>query len=86
MDIEYYDFKQHIDSVEWIYSLPKGLVTEKVDLRYSTPSITKLENGYEIYIGPSDRTLAGDAILIKLDKDFRLNDYQIERLAPLPFK
>ena len=85
MDVEYYDFKQHIASVAWIYSLPNGLLSEKIDLRYHTVTITKLENGYQIYVGPKDLTLAGDGLMIMLDKDFQLTDYEVEKIAPLPF-
>ena len=85
MDIEYYNFKEHIDSVEWIYSLPKGLVSENIDVRYSTVNIIKLEDGYQIYIGPKDSDSGGDGILINIDKDYQLKDYEIERIEPLPF-
>lgn len=85
MDIELYDFREHIASIEWIYSLPKGLVSEKIDIRYSTVSITKLENGYQVYIGPKDADLGGEGIMITLDKDFKLKDYVIERIEPLPY-
>ncbi len=85
MDIELYDFNEHIPSVEWIYSLPKGLLTEKVDIRYSNVTITKLEQGYQIYVGPKDLDLGGDAIVVNLDKDLQLKDYEIERIEPLPF-
>ena len=85
MNIELYDFNEHIASVEWIYSLPKGLLTEKVDIRYSNVTITKLEQGYQIYVGPKDLDLGGDAIVVNLDKDLQLKDYEIERIEPLPF-
>jgi hypothetical protein len=84
LDIEFYDFKEHINSIEWIYSLPKGLISEKIDIRYNTVTITKLENGYQIYIGPKDLDSGGDGILITLDKDFQLKDYVIERIDPFP--
>lgn len=85
MDIDLYDFKEHIASVEWIYSLPKGLVTEEIDIRYSTVTITKLENGYQIYVGPIDLDSGGDGITVNLDKNFLLKNYEIERIEPLPF-
>lgn len=85
MDIDLYDFKDHINSVEWIYSLPKGLVSEKIDIRFSTVTITNLKNGYQIYIGPTDLASGGDGIMINLDKDFQLMSYEIERIEPLPF-
>lgn len=85
MDIEYYDFKEHIGSIEWIHSLPKGLVSEKIDLRYSAVSITVLENGYEIYVGPKDSDSGGDGIMVTLDDKFQLKDYVIERIDPFPF-
>ncbi len=84
MDIEIYDFKEHIDSIEWIYNLPKGLVSEKIDIRYNTVSITKVEDGYQIYIGPKDIDAGGDGILITLDNNFQLMDYVIERIEPFP--
>ena len=85
MDIELYDFKEHIDSIEWIYSLPKGMVSEKIDTRYSAVSITKLANGYEIYIGPKDADHGGDAIMITLDSNHKLLNYEIESIDPLPY-
>lgn len=85
MDIELYDFKEHIDSVEWIYSLPRGLVTEKIDIRYTTVTITKLETGYQVYIGPKDMDSGGDGVLVSLDHEFTLLDYEIERIEPLSF-
>jgi len=85
LDIELYDFKEHIDSVEWIYSLPRGLVTEKIDIRYSTVTITKLEEGYQVYIGPKDIDSGGDGLLVSLDNEFKLLDYEIERIEPAPF-
>ena len=84
MDIEFYDFEEHIDSIEWIYSLPKGLISEKIDTRYNNVTITKLQNGYEIYIGPKDLDSGGDGLMVTLDKDFQLKDYEVERIAPLP--
>ena len=85
MDIEYYDFSEHVESIEWINELPSGLVSEKIDIRYSTVSISKLAEGYEVYIGPKDPDAGGDAIIILLDQDFRLKEYEIERLEPYPF-
>ena len=84
MDIELYDFKEHIDSIEWIYSLPTGLVSEKIDIRYSTVSITPRVDGYQIYIGPKDLEHGGDGIMITLDKHHKLQSYEIERIAPSP--
>ena len=84
MDIELYDFKEHIDSIEWIYSLPKGLLSEKIDVRYNTVTITKLADGYQIYVGPKDSDSGGDGLMVTLDKDFQLKDYEIERIDPLP--
>lgn len=85
MDIEFYDFKEHVDSIEWIYSLPKGLLSEKIDLRYNTVTITKLENGCQIYVGPKDLDTGGDGLMVILDKDFQLKDYEIERIDPFPY-
>ena len=84
MDIELYDFREHIDSIEWIYSLPKGLISEKVDMRYNAVSITKLEDGYQVYIGPKNVESGGDGIMVTLDNNFRLKDYVIERIEPFP--
>ena len=86
MDIELYDFKEHIHSVEWIYELPKGLLSENIDLRYSTVAITTLENGYQVYVGPKDMDAGGDGLMVILDKDFQLKNYEIERIEPLPFE
>jgi len=85
LDIEYYDFKENIESIEWIYSLPKGLLNEKVDIRYSTVNITKSENAYQIYVGPKNVELGGDGLIITLDKDFKLKHYEIERIEPFPY-
>ncbi|WP_203301034.1 hypothetical protein [Marinobacter sediminum] len=85
MDTELYDFRQHLDSIEWIYSLPNGLVSEKIDIRYSVVTITELEDGYEIYIGPKEMELGGDAIQVILSDDFQLKDYLIERIEPSPY-
>ncbi|KXI29133.1 hypothetical protein [Paraglaciecola hydrolytica] len=84
MDIGYYDFNEHIGSVAWIYQLPSGLVHEKIDMRYHLVNITKQENGYQIYIGPKNSDTGGEAINIMLDKDYRLTDYVIERIEPMP--
>jgi hypothetical protein len=85
LEIEYYDFNEHIDSVEWIYSLPKGLVSEKIDLRHSTVTITKLDNGYQVYVGPKNLDIEGSGLLITLDKNHKLKDYVIERVDPPPY-
>jgi hypothetical protein len=84
LDIEFYDFKEHIASVEWVTSLPKGLLSDKIDIRYNTVTITKLEDGYQVYVGPKDLDLGGDGLVINLDKDFKLKDYEIERIDPPP--
>lgn len=84
MEIEYYNFNENIDSIEWINSLPKGLLSEKVDLRYNTVTIAKLENGYQIYVAPKDSEMGGDVLMITLDKDFQLKHYEIERIEPFP--
>jgi hypothetical protein len=86
MDIEFYDFSEHLESIEWIYSLPKGLISEKIDIRYSSVTIKKLESGYQIYIGPKDASLGGDGLMITLDKNCKLKEYMIERIEPLPFQ
>lgn len=86
MDVEYYDFSAHVESVEWINQLPRGLVDHKIDIRYNAVSITKQVNGYQVYIGPKDSDAGGDAIMILLDKDYQLMEYEIERLEPLPIK
>jgi hypothetical protein len=85
LEIEFYDFKDNIDSIEWIYSLPKGLLSERIDIKHNTVTITKLENGYQIYVGPKDPDLGGDGLMITLDKDFQLVDYEIERIEPFPY-
>ena len=86
MDIEYYDFKEHVGNVEWINELPRGLVDHKIDIRYNTVVITKQKNGYQVYVGPKDPDAGGDAIMILLDKGYRLKNYEIERLEPRPFE
>jgi len=84
MDIELYDFNDHMESIEWINSLPRGLVSEKIDLRHSAVSITKKEGRYTIYVGPKNADEGGDGIMITLDENFKLVEYVIERLEPLP--
>jgi hypothetical protein len=75
LDIEFYYFKENIDSIEWIASLPKGLLSDKIDIRYNTVIITKLEDGYEVYVGPKDLDLDGDGLIVTLDKCFKLKNY-----------
>jgi hypothetical protein len=84
MDLDYYDFKDQLGSTEWIQELPKGYVSERVDLRYSEVSITKEAHGYSLYIGPKSPEQGGDAIQIQLNSKFQLIDYEVERIAPLP--
>jgi hypothetical protein len=48
-------------------------------------TITKLEDGYQVYVGPKDLDLGGDGLVINLDKDFKLKDYEIERIEPPPY-
>ncbi|MBU2864568.1 hypothetical protein KO489_11990 [Reinekea forsetii] len=85
MDIEYYDFNEHIGSIEWMQELPKGLISDKIDIRYNTVTISKMEFGYEVYIAPKDLDKGGDGLLIRLDANFKLIDYEIERIEPNPF-
>tara|TARA_R110002126_G_scaffold15185_17_gene62572 strand:- start:16077 stop:16340 length:264 start_codon:yes stop_codon:yes gene_type:complete len=84
MDIEFYDFRQELGSVEWLRSLPNGMLSEKIDIRYSSVHITKLKNGYQVYVGPKNTEAGGDAITVTLDNDFKLIDYEIERIAHSP--
>ncbi|MGB1261736.1 MAG: hypothetical protein ACPG52_02405 [Cognaticolwellia sp.] len=83
MDIEVYDFNEHLASIAWLDNLPSGLVHERVDLRYSTVTLTKLADGCQIYIGPKDLDLGGDVIIITLDSKLKLKDYTVERIAPI---
>ena len=83
--MQMYDFSEHICSTEWIDSLPSGLVSKTVDLRYTHVLIEKSEDGYMIYVGPKNVTTAGDAINITLDKNCQLLDYVVERIEPQPF-
>jgi hypothetical protein len=85
LDIEIYDFNEHIDSIEWIYNLPNGLLSEKIDIRYNAVTITKLDDGYQIYVGPKDPDLGGDGLMVNLDDNFQLISYEIERIEPMPF-
>jgi hypothetical protein len=84
LDIEFHDFKEYIHSIEWVASLPKGLLSDKIDIKYNTVTITKLEDGYQVYVGPKDLDLGGDGLIITLDKDFKLKDYEIERIDSPP--
>lgn len=85
MNTEYFDFKDHLDSVEWINSLPKGLIRQKINTGIHTVTITMNNAGWEIYVGPKDMGTGGDGIAILLDKDLSLVNYEIERIAPSPF-
>ena len=85
MDIDFYDFNEHLDSIEWIHSLPKGLLIEKIDIRYNTVVITKLENGYQIYVAPKDLDTGGDALMVTIDNNFQLMNFEIERIEPPPY-
>ncbi len=84
MDIELYNFCEHLDSIEWIDSLANGLLSHKIDLRHSHVSTTKLEPGYQVYIGPKHTDLGGNGIMIMLDDDFKLQSYLIKRIELLP--
>ena len=83
MDLETFDFRDHIQSIKWIDQLPSGLVTQQIDLRNSSVNITKQEDGVQIYIGPKNPDLGGDGITIMLDQDLKLLDYEIERIEPI---
>lgn len=85
MDIDFYDFKNHFDSIEWIYSLPNGLLSQRIDTRQNNATITKLNDGYQIYVGPKDDSLGGDGLLVILDNRLQLINYEIERISPYPF-
>jgi hypothetical protein len=85
MDIELYDFNEHMTSIEWISELPTGLVNQQIDTRYNNVSITKFSEGFEVYISPKDMDAGGDTIMITLDINFQLIDYVIERIETLPF-
>lgn len=85
MNTEYFDFKGHLDSIEWINSLPKGLIHQKINTGIHTVTITMNNTGWEIYVGPKDMETGGDGIAITLDKDLALVSYEIERIAPTPF-
>jgi hypothetical protein len=84
LDIELYDFQEHIGSVEWISAIPDGMISQQIDLRYSTVNITTLDDGYQIYVGPKDAYLGGEGIIILLDSDFKLKEYVVEKLEPAP--
>lgn len=80
----WYDFSEHLDSIQWINELPNGLVSERVNLNHNHVSIQNKEGMYTIYIGPKEPDKGGDGILITLDKDMNLVDYVIERIEPVP--
>ncbi|MCX4026646.1 hypothetical protein H0A36_00580 [Endozoicomonas sp. SM1973] len=84
MEVEYFNFNDHVESVEWIYQLPAGLVSEKIDLRYNSVNIKKEKNGYQIYIGPKNPNDGGDGLLINLDNNLKLINYVVERIDPTP--
>lgn len=82
---EYFDFNDHMESVEWIDSLPHGLVRRKMNTDIHTVTITSNNSGWEVYVGPKDMDTGGDGIVITLDTDLALVSYIIERLEPSPF-
>lgn len=84
-DTEYFDFKDHLSSVEWISRLPNGLIHQQINTGIHTVTITKNPTGWEVYVGPKDMDTGGDAIAILLDNDLALVSYEIERIAPSPF-
>jgi len=84
VDTEFFDLKDHMDSVGWINSLPQGLIRQKINTRIHTVTITSSNTGWEVYVGPKDMDTGGDGIAITLDKDLALVSYEIERIAPTP--
>lgn len=84
METEHFDFNDHLPSVEWIQDLPNGFLTNPIDLRYRHVTITKLNTGYEVYVGPKDPDKGGDALVVTLDEKFKLVGHYIERLEPPP--
>ncbi|MEP4546995.1 MAG: hypothetical protein ABJ000_12510 [Saccharospirillum sp.] len=85
MDTEYFDFKDHMDSVEWINSLPRGMIHQRMNTLVHTVTITKNHTGWEVYVGPKDMDGGGEGIAITLDDDLALVSYEIERIAPSPY-
>lgn len=84
MDVEIFDFRDHIESISWIKQLPSGLVTQQLDLRYSLVNIIRKKDEVQIYIGPKNPDLGGDGIIISLDLSYKLLRYTIERIEPVP--
>lgn len=84
MDIGYFDFEQQMASIEWIKELPAGLVSSQIDLRFNHVAITRLDSGYQVYIGPIAPELGGDAIVVILDKNQKLTEHYIERIESEP--
>lgn len=84
MDADYFYFEKQMASTEWIKELPAGLVNSQIDLRFNHVAITRLTNGYQVYIGPIEPELGGDAIVVLLDNNLKLSEYYIERIEPHP--
>lgn len=80
----WYDFAEHFDSIEWISELPKGLLSQRIDLEFNSVSVQAEEGRYNIYVGPKDPDKGGDGIFITLDNKMKLCDYVIERIEPIP--
>lgn len=78
-------FAKHLNSVDWLKELPRGMLSEKVDLKYSSVMLEKTDKGHTIYVGPIDPYKGGDGITVWLDKNLKLINYEVERLEPAPF-
>lgn len=78
-----YLFSEHLDSVEWLEKIPKSVLTNTVDLTYSTVSINRIESGYLIYVGPITPEKGGSAVSVFLDPSLGFQRYEIEHLAPI---
>lgn len=79
----WFDFSEHMPSVEWLKELPSGLVSQQVDLTHWAVTVDESEEGYQVYIGPIDPYKGGDGISIWIDRAGQLKAYEIERLAPI---
>ena len=83
-DENWFDFREALGTADWIDELPRGLISPRISLQHNTVNVRQTESGYQVYVGPMNPESGGDALVIQLDPQLALVDYEIERLAPLP--
>lgn len=80
---KWFDFAKELGDTNWIDELPKGYLSKKIDLRFHHVSINRSETGTDIYIGPVNQEISGNALLVHLDAQLKLLDFEVELIAPL---